>query len=87
VEVAGAGAGAGDAICQGEPTLVLYIACIGYKPVSYCPGPGWTARTAAGDVVKVNYSDSGGNFKSYHESTGVSMLVTTEVKFSFTKTF
>ena len=77
--------GVGDAIYHGERTLAMYVASMGYKPMSYHPGPGWTATTAAGEVLKVDYTDS--NFKVYDGSTGAYMSVSTEVMFEFIVSF
>jgi hypothetical protein len=58
---------------------------MGNKPVAYHPGAGWMATSAAGEVVKVDYT--GGQFRAYNGSTGVYTFVSSKVNFEFTKSF
>jgi hypothetical protein len=77
--------GAGDAICQGERTLIMYVTYIGYKPVAYHLGAGWMATSAVGEVVKIAYTDD--KFRAYNGSTGVYTFVGSKVNLEFTKSF
>ncbi|GJM97602.1 hypothetical protein PR202_ga14538 [Eleusine coracana subsp. coracana] len=56
--------GSGEAITAGT-TIFMTLECIGYRPISFCPGQNWTLSTVTGQKVHMEFM--GGMFKGSNE--------------------